>query len=88
MKCMGCQEILSDTDIKIDFHCVLQMESEDSSITSVLVFKRLLQIDIENTSNDENEAIIEKKIVGKKLRIDYNTKHDDDCIAVKIAVIN
>ena len=88
MKCMGCQEILSNNEMKIDFHCMLQIESEDSSITSVLVFKRHLNIEVENTSNDENEAIIEENIVGKKLKIDYNTKYDDDCVAVKVAVIN
>ena len=88
MTCMVCQRKLSETETKVDFHCVVQMEDDESNITSILVFKRLLQIDIQDTTDDDTEAIIEEHLVGKNWKIDYNTKNENDAVAVKLTVIN
>ena len=88
MTCLGCQKTLSGEEAIVDFHCMLQIEDlENSAIESILVFRRLIKIDIHETDEKDIEAIIENEVVGKRLKIDYNTPHEEDNVAVKVTVI-
>lgn len=89
LTCAGCQKKLTDEEINIDFHCMVQIEDDaDASMKSILVFKRLLKVHVQNNNEEDIGEILEEHLVGKKLKIDYNTPHEDDAVAVKIVVIS
>ena len=88
MTCLGCEKTLRKDEMITDFHCMLQIEdNEESTIKSLLAFRRLLNVDVQDMNEEEIHEIIEKKLVGKVLRIDYNTAREDDDVAVKVTVI-
>ena len=68
---------------------MLQIEdNEDSTMKSILAFRRLLDVEVQGMNEAELDEIIEKKLVGKTLRIDYNTAREDNDVAVKVTGIN
>ena len=89
LTCLGCEKTLGKDEMITDFHCMLQIEdNEESTMKSILAFRRLLNVDVQDMNEQEIDEIIEKNMVGKILRIDYNTVREDDDVAVKVTVIN
>ena len=89
MTCMGCEKTIKVEDAIVDFHCMLQIEdNEDSTVKSILVFKRLLNVDLKTSGEEEIEERMDECIVGKIIKVDYNTRYEDDDVAVKVTVID
>ena len=85
-ECLGCRSQIDPNNAVNDFYCVLQVDNGDD-IESILAFRRLfkkIQLDI-----DALEDSLEKNIVGKRIKIHYNTKDDENKtnIAVKIDIV-
>ena len=54
MTCLGCQKTLRKEEMVTDFHCMLQIEDiEDLTIKSILVFRKLVNIDVKDTDEQE-----------------------------------
>ena len=86
-QCKVCGQVEKD-DGKLDFRATLLLVTADGSIVPITVFRRLLDIEIQE--DDTEEIVCEKvenHIVGKRCQIDYNENGDDDNIAVKIEIL-
>ena len=71
-----------------NFHCLLQVEDpNDGTIKSVLVFWRLLNIQLKTSTETEVNEVMEEEVVGKMLKVDYNTQNEEDDVAVKVTVL-
>ena len=84
-ECQICGTKIDPNNVVKDFHCVLHIENNDD-IMPILVFKRLLNKLPFNM--EEAEESLEQLVVGKTVKIHYNTKEDQDKtnVAVKIDV--
>ena len=64
------------------------MVTNDETIIPITVFRRLLNIELQE---DDTEEIVceklEKHIVGKRCQIDYNESGDDDNVAIKVKIL-
>ena len=89
--CQECGQIGKE-DGKTDFRCSLIIENcEDGSMSSIVIFKRHLDINQNSDdTDDETEAklieIIEDKVVGKNCQVHYNEVGDDNNVAIKVTV--
>ena len=71
-----------------NFHCLLQVEDpNDETIKSILVFRRLLNIQLKTSTETEVNEVMEEEVVGKMLKVDYNTQNEEDDVAVKVTVL-
>ena len=88
MTCAGCEKSIPEDKAIIDFHCLLQVEDpNDETIKSILVFRRLLNIQLKTSTETEVNEVMEEEVVGKMLKVDYNTQNEEDDVAVKVTVL-
>ena len=61
MTCAGCEKTIPEDKAIIDFYCLLQVEDpNDETIKSILVFRRLLNIQLKTSTETE---VIEIKLI-------------------------
>ena len=87
--CPHCGKVENDM-IEADFRCSLVITNGDEDTdteTKILIFKRHINIEI-SVKDDEDKLIevLEKLLVGKKCKVDYNRNGDDNNIAVKVMI--
>ena len=84
-ECLGCKTKIEKKDAVQDFHCLLQIE-DGEDLKSILIFRRHLKnkTELEETNLEES---ISELLVGKLLRVHYNTPTDDNNIAARIDIM-
>ena len=84
-ECLGCKTKIKHEDAVKDFHCLLQIE-DGEDLKSIRTIRRHLK---NKTKLDETnlEECISELLIGKLLRVHYNTPTDDNNIAVKIDIM-
>ena len=84
-ECLGCKAKVDQNDAIQDFHCLLQVEDKED-LTSVLMFRRHLNIKVDITE-DNIEDHISQMFIGQNVRVHYNQPSGDTNIAVKVEIL-
>ena len=85
-ECERCQAKIDQEKSFQDFYCNLQIE-DGEDVQAILVFKRHLTKIIQLEDNNLEESL-EDKLVGKVVRVHFNSKdNSDDKIAVKVDLV-
>ena len=85
-ECVRCDAKIDPDKALSDFHCTLQIEVEED-VQPVLIFKRHVQKILKLENENMNECL-EDELVGKELRVHFNTEEGGDGkIAVKVDIL-